>query len=425
MAETPRILPAPSGSDDTATIQAALDTLRPGQWLVGQPGATYLHNKSLQITVPGSGIAGTRLHATNPDDQAILLRAHGVTVRDNELTAVTDRRRQSPWQARIAAWGMDDGAMRLTDISIIGNTVRHDGALGSPTQNGASAGGIFLYNVAGFLVQANTVRRTCADGIHVTAGSCNGRILGNTVEETGDDGIACVSYMGDGPVGKDAAAVRSFRMTSLCADVLVEGNTVRGQYWGRGLTVIGGRGVTIRRNSVSRIYGSAGIMLARERPYNTWDVTGILVEDNDVSDIQTDTKPLFCPTGAGFADRLASMSNPKSGHGAVELHATADAAQVAISPDLYRVGWITIKGNRIGRAPRSVRVGAYSPAGSMRLIGIVGNTLDSIDVWDGSPFQGSVTHFGNKRADGTAITSVPNAYLNNREPSTGCAIFFD
>lgn len=77
MAETPRVLPAPSGSDDTATIQAALDALSPGQLLVGQPGAVYLHSKSLNINVPGTGLAGTRLHATNPDDQAILLRAHG------------------------------------------------------------------------------------------------------------------------------------------------------------------------------------------------------------------------------------------------------------------------------------------------------------------------------------------------------------
>lgn len=39
------------------------------------------------------------------------------------------------------------------------------------------------------------VRRSLSDGIHVTQGSRNGRIINNQVLETGDDMIAIVSYM--------------------------------------------------------------------------------------------------------------------------------------------------------------------------------------------------------------------------------------
>lgn len=420
---TPRILPNPSGSDDTATLQAALDALSPGQLLVGQPGAVYLHSKSLNINVPGTGLAGTRLHATNPDDQAVLVRTHGVTVQDNDMTAVTKQRGDAPWEARISVWGWDDGSTHVSGARILGNTIRNDGGVGTDTQNGAKAGGIFISNASNFEVRNNIVKRTCSDAIHITGGSSHGIVTGNQSIESGDDGIAVVSYMGRNPIGKPINEVRGARGASMCSDILVEGNTVRGQYWGRGATVVGGRQITVRKNSVSRIYGSAGIMIAREEQCGSWGVSDIVVEDNDVFDIQIDQAPLFCPTGPGFAARLASMSQPKSNQAGIELHSTAQAADVALSPDLFVVGWVTIRNNRIGRAPVSVRVGADSPAGTMRLVNINDNVLESIWVIAGSPYQGSVTHIGNKRSDGTAITTVANAPLWRRESAKGARIW--
>ena len=65
----------------------------------------------------------------------------------------------------------------------------------------------------GFLVAENTVSRSLSDGIHVTSGSSYGRVLKNTVKETGDDMIAVVSYVGGadtkGPVAACSASVRN------------------------------------------------------------------------------------------------------------------------------------------------------------------------------------------------------------------------
>lgn len=66
-------------------------------------------------------------------------------------------------------------------------------------------------------IVGNTVQATLADGIHTTHGSTNVLVRGNTVKDTGDDLIAVVSYQADG---------------SLSANVLIDGNTVSGNYWG-------------------------------------------------------------------------------------------------------------------------------------------------------------------------------------------------
>src|SRR5262245_17705032 len=88
--------------DDTDAIQRALDTLRAGQTLVFSPGR-YQISRSLRVRNPGITItgAGATIHATNPDNQALVIEADNTTVSSLTFTAVTDGRRSASWHSRI------------------------------------------------------------------------------------------------------------------------------------------------------------------------------------------------------------------------------------------------------------------------------------------------------------------------------------
>jgi len=139
-----------------------------------------------------------------------------------------------------------------------------------------------------FVIARNVVYRTSADGIHISHGRArapkhagNGRIVCNVVRENGDDMIAVVSY------GKGEPHVRN---------VLIEGNDVSGSYWGSGIAVVGGRDVTIRRNTIAQTVVHAGIRLAAEKSYFPSNVVNVLIEDNEIEDVET-TRPMYSPLG--------------------------------------------------------------------------------------------------------------------------------
>jgi hypothetical protein len=137
-----------------------------------------------------------------------------------------------------------------------------------------------------FLVTRNVVYRTWADGITMThdvrmsryAGG--GRVLCNIVRETGDDMISVVSY------GLGAPTV---------GNILIEGNDVANGYWGRGITVVGGKDITIRSNLIVGTV-AAGILVNSEASYKTSNVVNVLVESNQVKEVQT-RAPAYNPLG--------------------------------------------------------------------------------------------------------------------------------
>lgn len=341
---------APNDSgDDTIPIQRALDALKTGQTLTF-PAGRYLVSKTLRVRVPGSVLdgRGANLHATNPDDQAIMIQVDDVTVRSFTLTAITDVRRGAPWHARIAVYAENPDRTRKTirRTVIQDNTITHAGAPGTPGANGASSGGILLLQADGFLVAGNTVVRTLADGIHITAGSRNGRVLGNTVRETGDDMIAVVSYAGNGnPALGSAAKLRSTWATrvetQLVRNILIADNRVSGQYWGRGISVVGGRDISLRRNTLDNLPLAAGILVAREAGYESFGANNVLVEGNTLTNVQNLAPPY--DVGGKYA------SHPRTGHGAVEIHASAfddEAADAMLRTELT-VRNVKVNGNVI------------------------------------------------------------------------------
>lgn len=341
------------GSDETAALQRALDSLKPGQWLVF-PAGRYVHSKSLQVKVPGTVLwsEGATLHATNAADQAVWLMASGASVYNFTLTAVTAQRLTAPWQSRIAIFAGSSPRVLLKDNVIRRNRIVNGGAPGTAQANSASSAGIFVYYANHFLVAENTVARSLADAIHITAGSYDGRVLKNTVREPGDDMIAMVSYIGsaDRSAAQVAGDVDALRARELVHDVLVGNNDVSGQYWGRGVSVVGGEGITIQANTISRTTHGAAIYLARETGYLTFGVRNVLVRDNHISQVQT-TAPTYAPAGQAIGT---------TGHGALEIYSwlfTDEAANGALR-DKLAVQNVQIEGNTVDQVKGSVvRIG--------------------------------------------------------------------
>lgn len=345
--------------DDAPAIQRALDTLQAGEVLWFEPGR-YLMGSSLRVHRAGMTLAGEQavLHATNPDDQALLIEADDTTVMSLTLTAATSGRREAARHARIAVVNdTPSGYLTVRNTVIRDNRIVESGPPGTAQANSASAAGILLLRAQGFLVAGNTVRRSLADGIHITGGSTDGRVLDNEVRESGDDMIAVVSYADSGAAaaGDAQRLLRSWdsrRQQGLVGNVLIAGNDLSGPYWGRGISVVGGRSITIARNTLANLPMAAAILIAREANYQTFGVEDVLVEGNHIGDVQT-----LLPA---YDARGPQAPVQRTGHGAIEVHAALfddEAQQPALRQGLA-VRNVLLRGNTVDRASVSaLRVG--------------------------------------------------------------------
>ncbi|MFL9907824.1 right-handed parallel beta-helix repeat-containing protein [Paraburkholderia sp. RL17-337-BIB-A] len=278
------------GNDQAGIIQAALNALRIGQRLVIAPG-TYVVSHSLAVKTQSVVVYGygATLVATNPDDQSLVVTGTNATVAGLTLRGTGSKRLESDLSAKVVVRG--------TGIQILDTRI----------EGGASAG-IFVSGATSIALAGNSVSATLADGIHITGGSQNVLVSGNTVTGTGDDMIAIVSYEKDGALNRN---------------ILVTNNTVSGNYWGRGLSVVGGTSVTLSANTVQGVQKAAGILVAQEDGYRTYDATNIVISNNTVSDIENATNPRkFWPaarhagidinTGMGSVSRVLVTGNTVS-----------------------------------------------------------------------------------------------------------------
>ncbi|KAG8154312.1 right-handed parallel beta-helix repeat-containing protein [Burkholderia catarinensis] len=248
--------PDPDAADQADALQRALDALQPGQRLVFAPGR-YVVGRSLVVRQPNVVVSGygATLIATVPDDQAIELRGDGTTLVGFRLTGTGTTRLTTPESSKVVVTGRD--------VQVLDNVIDR-----------GAGGGIFVFGGADVAIVGNEVLSTLADGIHMTHGSHNVLVQGNVVRGTGDDMIAVVSYQAEGV---------------LTRNVLITGNSLEGNPWGRGVTVVGGANVTISNNSVRNVQVSSGILVAQEDSNRTAGSSDIRVENNVIADIQTAT----------------------------------------------------------------------------------------------------------------------------------------
>ena len=347
--------------DDTAAIQRALDALRPGDWLVFPPGR-YVHSTRLRVQVQGVKLwgRGAVLHATNPADMAVMLMADGASIYGFTLTAITEKRGNKPHEARVAIHPRSNDAPMLRGNEVRGNRIVADAARDPRAANSATTTGVFVYRARDFLVADNYVERSLADGIHITAGSAFGRVVRNTVRETGDDMIAMVSYLGRREESAaQIAADLPARLDRVVHDIVVEGNDLAGQYWGRGISLVGARGITVRGNRISDTTTAAAIYIAREANYRTAGVQDALIEGNEIRRVQT-TEPRYVASSISHGLR-------KTGHPGILVYAQIgdDEARDPALFEQLRIRGVRIANNRIEDAANggvrvSVRGGGWA-----------------------------------------------------------------
>ncbi len=318
------VRPAPNATDQADELQRALDALRPGQRLTFVPGR-YVVGRSLVVRQPHVLVSGygATLSATDAADQTIELRGDGTTLAGFRLSGTGATRLDTPASTKVEVTGRD--------VQVLDNVI-----------DGGASAGIFVFGGADVAIVDNRVLSTLADGIHITHGARNVLVRHNVVRDTGDDMIAVVSYVADG---------------ALSRNVLITGNVLEGNAWGRGITVVGGADVTISDNVVHDVQVSAGILVAQEDSYHTYGASNVRIEHNVIASIQTasgrsDPRPLTqqaaidVSTWSGTVTRVAVIGNRVS-------HARFDGIRL-----WGNVSGVQLADNRlseIGRMP--VRVG--------------------------------------------------------------------
>jgi hypothetical protein len=333
--------------DDTVALQKAFDAVPTGGTLELRPGADYLHSDVLTLTTPDVTVDGREatLTATKELRSAVHIDTDSVTVSGATLRLATSTQRFHAYeQMKLRISG--DGVV-VRDVHI----------------QGAAAAGVYVGNgSANFLLERVTVADTRADGIHITGGSHDGRVVDPVTTGTGDDGVAVVSYQADG--------VPSARIRIISP-------TVNGTTWGRGISVVGGTDivysdVTIRDSDAAGIYvGSEGA------PYWTFPSENVLVDGGTV-------------TGAN--------SNADKDHGAVIVY----AGNAGTRTSDVTVQGLTISGTRTSA---SWDVGVVADPGAE----VEGVTLSGLDISDGSSTSAFYTNrpaavrLEGVRRDGAAV----------------------
>jgi polygalacturonase len=274
--------------DDTAAIHRAIAAAGDGG-AVHFPAGSYRHDDIIVIGgryLVVTGTDATLLSAT-PERSAVVLSGDGSTIERLAITSIDP-----------GARGKSDEESGLV-VSGKGNTV-----VGVAVSKSKSAG-ILLAGAQDATIACNRVWDTMSDGIHSTDGTARGLIAHNFVRNSGDDGIAVVSYRGRGVV----SAMR------------IEDNRVEHVRWGRGISVIGSTQTQIQRNHVSGIAMAAGIIVAREASYDTPGASDVLIEGNTIEDVQQSVAPL--------------PGRRRTGHASIELN--SDSSDQALGVQRVRV----------------------------------------------------------------------------------------
>lgn len=255
--------------DQTAALSRAFKAAAAdGLSLVGDPDATYRHDGRLTLSGVSFDGQGCTLLALSDGPQVLQCRGSGWRLAN--LRVLGGATRRSSDNAGNGVWIGGDEPDAATDFVVENVTV--DGA--APGRGVATAG-IMVSNAHVGRLLGVTVRRSLADGIHVTAGSSRLTIERVLIEDSGDDAVAVVSYR---------------RQRSLCRDIRIS-DVVSRRSGARGLAVVGGVDVRAERLRVERS-AAAGIYLFGEEAFDTYGTARCRVADAVLTG---------CVTGHGLA----------------------------------------------------------------------------------------------------------------------------
>lgn len=326
---------ADDGEDDLAAFEEAVAQAGAADARVVVPAGDFHLGGVLEVdgvALHGAGRGSTRLVSTDTSAGSIDLTGDGPQLAHLEhlVPGVRDR---SPEPGRDNVTVREATAFRVADVQVVG----------------ARGAGIMVRDSHGGVIEDSTVTLTLADGIHVTGGSSEVEVRGNVATETGDDGIAVVSYESDG---------------ALTHGVTVTGNRVeRGA--ARGISVVGGRDVLIADNEVVETE-AGGIYVAAEAEWRTYGVRDVEVSGNrvvgsptrnehasvlvyssehPVDDVTfTGNEVLASPT-TGFGSWLHPDGSGEVGDLVLEDNRVAESAASLWEPTRFEAGRVTGSGN--------------------------------------------------------------------------------
>lgn len=236
-------------ADDTAAIIKAF-TFAMGQRLtVIFPPLVYAYSDVLWANGLVIDGPGATLYALNPARAALFLTGVGSAVNGINFGGVASPRLSTRESCRVVAVDASGFTMQGVTVSV---------CAGAALRSDRSGGG---------LIESCTVVGSMADAIHITDKSHDIEIAHNIITRPGDDGIAVVSYQGNG---------------GYVQRVRAHHNTISDQTHGRGMSVVGGRGVVYEFNQVRNNRSAAGIYLAQEDSYSTYGCHDVTVRRNSL-----------------------------------------------------------------------------------------------------------------------------------------------
>lgn len=240
-------------TDDTAAIQLALNAAANATLVF--PAGTFKHTQ-LNLTSNGArlvGMPGATLYQNDPGTSGgapLYITATDVTIEGLKFTSTSS--------TRTGVYGLIrcENAHRIIvkDCWFVGGT----------------ATAAFFWNCNDARVIGNKVQDCAADGIHFTRGGTRIAIVGNVIDNTGDDGIAINSQ------------ASPFTQTS---DVSIVGNTltdIGALQAGRGIANIGGKNVSISGNTINGVE-QAGIICGGDESGVYYTADNVTITGNSIT----------------------------------------------------------------------------------------------------------------------------------------------
>lgn len=275
-------------TDDTTAITNAVAALTSGAALYFPPGTyrmtsrIYIDSKS-NFVVQGNGATisqDTQTTEVLRVNTCTKFQIFGLTLKHTSISG--GRQNNGP------GIRLDDS----TDYHI------HDNFIGPVTGSG-----MISFGATRAKVSKNTINGPLGDAIHHSRGSTMVSVESNTVLNTSDDGIACVSYLVHGVFNTQISIV---------------GNTLK-NIGSNGIAIVGGQQITVGKNVINST-ACAGISVIRSTAYSTYGVQDCIVEGNSISGANTYNPPSDLTHGpqggqlnAGIEVASADATNPISG----------------------------------------------------------------------------------------------------------------
>jgi hypothetical protein len=240
--------------NNSSAIDSAIAAAKAKRVAVFVPTGVCAYGRVIRldgVKLVGAGDASV-LHALDPHQMAIYMSGSGSEVSHLKLAGRKATAREPNYEGtRIALFGATNFVIDKVTI---------DGATGAGIQAVRSTNNGRITN--------NVIRNTLADSIHLTDKSNYITLENNRIENSGDDGIAVVSYRRDG---------------GHTHHITARNNVIVNNKWGRNMSVVGGRYVVYENNRLeNNLAGRACVYLAQESSYATYAAHDVTVRYNTI-----------------------------------------------------------------------------------------------------------------------------------------------